>query len=173
MSSLSNNNQHIGADKYYYLWRKNTDNWSYSKVPFIMHDSRDHRLNGSFLSSNWYKAHIPEELEFAIIKVSIEDTHTHTRMESFKNIIDKYIHEMDKCQDVSKLNYVVMTHHMQRSYLDDIKSELKKNIMTENDSRCTLHKSIETPRGVFSLSYAQIKNDVPCMYCPRFSCHVV
>ena len=179
MSSLNNNNANNNANndesivKYYYVWRKNNCAWCYSKTAFVIHDSDETRINGSFLSSNWYKTHIPTEFEIAILKVCVDkigdNTLTPTRKESVKNKIETYLHEMGKSEDVSKLNFVILTHKMRFSDLEQIKTDLKQKFADENEDRVTINKVMQTTTGMFSLSFAQIKNEEPCMYCPRFS----
>ena len=59
-------------------------------------------------------------------------------------------------------------YHSFGETLNDVKIELNKKIETENDDG-SLHKHIQTDTGLFSITFTQIKNENPCMYCPRFS----
>lgn len=178
MDLLTQKNNHTDNNdniivKYYYAWRKNNNEWCYTNMPFVIHNTSETRINGSFLSSNWYKTHIPNEYEIAILNVCVveigRNNITNSSKESIKNKIETYIHEMSKNVDVSKLSYVIMTHKMSSSDLEQIKTDLKQKISDENDDHVTLNKSMQTQTGMFSLSFSQIKNEEPCMYCPMFS----
>ena len=159
--------------RYFYLWRKEDREWCYSTNPFVIHNTTENHINGSFLSSNWYKCLVPKKFDIAIIKICVDkekiDNIFTTIQESFTKKVEKCLKELNKHPDLSKLSYVIMYHSFGETYLNDVKIELNKKIETENDDKVSIHKRIQTDTGLFSITFTQIKNENPCMYCPRFS----
>lgn len=159
--------QEMWADvEYYYVIRKNDGEWVPIIRPFI---KTKEGSSGEFITANWFKAHIPKSLEYAILKINTE--YTTTRSKSVKTtfkILD-YIEKISNCSgDINTLDFVIMSQQFNNDYLKTIESRLTEKLGKENTDTTSLHITMPNKRGTFGMTFGLRKGERPCMYCPCF-----
>ena len=164
--SLNNNGK---KTEYYYVGRINNGDWTPILKPFLVQRIPRSGIYGSFISSNWFKTYIPKEYECAIIEIFIDIDIDGSRKNNVGLKLVKCAGEMNKCENVSELDFVIMKHKMSQKYLVSMCELLNKKLKKEGDCTATIHEIILTDTGKFGCSFALRQDDQPCLYCPNFS----
>ena len=157
-----------GVDvEYYYVVKKNNLEWVPIITPFIKSGDG---YSGEFITANWFKSHIPNNLEYAIIKIETDLKKARSKSVSVTMKMLDYISKLTEYEEKNKseLAFVVMTQKFDEDYLKTIASRLQEKLTVENTDMTSLHITMPNKRGTFGMTFGLRKGENPCMYCPSF-----
>lgn len=151
--------------EYYYIVKENNKNWRPILSPFI---KTNNGLSGEFITASWFKINVPEQLEYAIIKLEIYHNPSTKNPMSTINIIYDKIEQLNTSQEIESLDFIVMTQRFDHKLLKSITERLRKKIKKENTESAHIHLNIPNKKGTFGMTFGIKKNEHPVLYCPCF-----
>lgn len=153
--------------KYYYMIRVNSASWAPIGKPFLVEQGDTNDVRGSFISSNWFKICIPKEYECAVITLFPDISHGNKK--SIKENLERCAKEMNNCENVNALSFVVTSLMVDASCLTEISTKLENSLKNEEGTDITsFRESFPTSSGEIGLSFAMRRGETPCLYCPSF-----